>query len=61
MFCFAKNNAILLIWSIEEISLWPELSSPLRFRIQGGGYREHDAQRTKDKGQWTEILMSNFG
>ena len=39
---------------IEEISLRPELSSPARFRIQGG-YPEHDG------GQRTEILVSNIG
>ena len=31
-----KKNAISLVLPIEEISLWPELSSPARFRIQGG-------------------------
>ena len=30
------ENAILLVLPIEEISLRPELSSPARFRIQGG-------------------------
>ena len=50
---FAKKkpttNAILLILSIEEISLWPELSSPPRFRIQGG-YPEHHGRRMKQDG-----------
>ena len=31
-----KNNDILLVLPIEEISLRPEVSSPPRFRIQGG-------------------------
>ena len=31
-----KKNAILLVLPIEEISLRPELSSPPRFKIQGG-------------------------
>ena len=31
-----KKNVILLVLPIEEIRLWPELSSPPRFRIQGG-------------------------
>ena len=31
-----KKNAIPLVLPIEEISLRPELSSPARFRIQGG-------------------------
>ena len=30
------KNAFLLVLPIEEISLWTELSSPPRFRIQGG-------------------------
>ena len=29
-----KQNAIPLVLPIEEISLWPELSSPAHFRIQ---------------------------
>ena len=29
----AEKNAILLVLPIEEISLWPELSSPAHFRI----------------------------
>ena len=36
-----NKNAILLVLPIEEISLRPELSSPPRFRIQGG-YSERD-------------------
>ena len=35
-FFHRKKNAILLVLPIEEISLRPELSSPTRFRIQGG-------------------------
>ena len=31
-----EKNAILLVLPIEDISLWPELSSPPRFGIQGG-------------------------
>ena len=30
---YKKNNAIILVLQIEEISLRPELSSPPRFRI----------------------------
>ena len=37
---------------IEDISLWPELSSPPYFRIQGG-YPERDGRM--------EILVSNIG
>ena len=36
-----ENNPTLLVLPIEEISLQPELSSPPRFRIQGG-YPERD-------------------
>ena len=35
-FISGKKNSILLVLPIEEISLEPELSSPARFRIQGG-------------------------
>ena len=42
-----EKNAIILVLPIEEISLRPELSSPARFRIQGG-YPERDGERTKD-------------
>ena len=49
-----KKNAILLVLQIEEISLWPELSSPPRSIFQGG-YPERDKQRR------TEILVSNIG
>ena len=34
---FAEKNAIILVLPSEEISLLPELSTPPRFRIQGGG------------------------
>ena len=46
-----KKNAILLVLPIEEISLRPELSSPARFRFQGGGTlsvtEEEDGGRRK--------------
>ena len=42
-----KKNAILLVFPIEEISLWPELCSPPRFRIKGGS-PERDT-RTNDQ------------
>ena len=32
-----KKNTIVLVLPIKEISLWPELSSPHCFRIQGEG------------------------
>ena len=60
MFCFAKKNAILLIRPIEEISLQPELSSQLRFRIQGGGgtvSMTHEGPRTKDEGRKSLCLI----
>ena len=31
-----RKNMLFLVLPIEEISLWPELSIPPRFRIQGG-------------------------
>ena len=31
-----KKNAILLVFQYLEEAIWPELSSPPRFRIQGG-------------------------
>ena len=49
-----KKIDIFLVSPIEEISLWLELSSPARFRIQGGSTNLTD-KRTK------EILMSNKG
>ena len=38
-------NAIFLVLPIEEISLWPELSSPANFRIQGRS-PERDIRRS---------------
>ena len=46
-----KKNAILLVLLIEEINLWPELYSPLCFRIQG----------RQTKFEQTEILVSYIG
>ena len=42
-FFLPTKNAILLVLPIEEISLWQELSSQPRFRIQGL-YPESDGQ-----------------
>ena len=42
-----KENAILLVLPIEEISLQQELSSPARFRIQGG-YPERDGEEEEE-------------
>ena len=48
-----KKNAIPLVLAIEQISLRPELSSPARFRIQGGspecdgGEKEGNNKNTK--------------
>ena len=53
IFFVAEKKESLLVLPNEEISLRPELSSPPRFRIQGGS-PERD-ERTK------EILVSNFG
>ena len=54
-----KKNATLLVLPIEEISFWPELSSPARFRIKGGGVPWALRRRSLD-GR-TEILVSNIG
>ena len=59
-FDFLRNKqkkifAVILFLPIEEISLRPELSNPLCFRI----HPERNKQ-TKDEGQ-TEILVSNIG
>ena len=45
----SDNNAILLVSSNEEISLWPELSSPPRFRIHWGV--PWALRMTKDQGR----------
>ena len=53
-----KTNAIRLVLPNEEISLWPVLSSPPRFRIQGGYPELHrrEGWRTEQ-----EIFVSNIG
>ena len=51
---FCQKNVIPLVFPIEEISLWPGLSSPPRFRIQGG------STSVTEKDGWTEILVSNI-
>ena len=43
-----NKNAILLVLLFEEISIWPELFSPPRFRIQGG-WSERDGGGQTDK------------
>ena len=49
------KNPLPLPLPFEEISLRPELSSPPRFRIQGGTLSVMKDERS------TEILMSNIG
>ena len=44
---FRQKNYILLVLPIEEISLRPELSTPPRFRIQGG-QPECDTRKKED-------------
>ena len=48
---FAQKNAIFLVLSIKEISLWPELSKPPLFRIQGVPWalRMMDEVQTEDR------------
>ena len=43
-----QKNANLLVLPFEEISLRPDLSSPTRFRIQGGSPERHERGRTKN-------------
>ena len=50
-----KKNAFLLVLPFEDISISPDLSSPIHFRIQRG-WSESDERRRK-----TEILVSNIG
>ena len=57
LFVKKKKNAISLVLPNEEISLRPELSSPPRFRIQGG-YPERDIQT--NEGRTKEILVSKM-
>ena len=51
---FAKKNAILLVFQYYEDGIRPELSSPPRFRFQGGS-----PERT-DEGRRKEILVSEI-
>ena len=55
-FFFPTKNTILLVLPFYYISIRPELSSPSRFRIQGGS-PERDGGGVRR----TEILVSNFG
>ena len=43
-----KKNAIIIVFQYEEDAIGPELSSPARFRIQGG-YPERDGRRTEEE------------
>ena len=52
---FWQKNAIILVLPIEEISLWPELSSPVRFRFQGGWYERY-GRRTDGRMDKNPIL-----
>ena len=53
---FSAKNANLLVLPIEEISIRPELSSPPRFRVQGGW-----SERERRTDGQMEILVSNIG
>ena len=52
-----EKNAFLLVLPNEEIWLQPELSTPPRFRIQGGSPERYEQK----EGRSTEILVSNIG
>ena len=48
-FCPKKKKFFFIsVWPIKEISLWPQISSPTRFRIQGGGSSESDGRTEED-------------
>ena len=51
----SKKNAFLLVLPNVETSLWPELSGPAPFRIQG------DTLSVTEDGRTEEILVSNIG
>ena len=53
---FFLNNVIFLFLPIEDISLWPELSSPPRFRIQGG-IPDRDKVRSPDGRKSSCLLL----
>ena len=54
-----KNKyAIFLVFLFKDISLWPDLSSPPRFRIQGAGTSVTQEGPMRDRR--TEILLSDI-
>ena len=54
-----EKNALLLVFQYEEDAIQPELSSPARFRFQGGSpERDGGGRRTEEQ---QEILVSNIG
>ena len=56
---FSEKYVILLVLQIEEIiSFQQELSSPPRFRIQGGS-PERDEVRTKDKQKSSCLILDS--
>ena len=55
MIFFAERIAIVLVLRIKETRLPPELSRPLRFRIQGGSPERYERRLR------TEILVCNIG
>ena len=50
-----RKKASILVLPSEEISLQPELSSPPRFRIQGGYHEGH--KRTKKGNPCVKFLL----
>ena len=61
IFLFKQKNAFFLVLLFREIHFQPELSSPTRFRIQGGGCctsMTQDGQRKKD--ECTKLIVNNI-
>ena len=52
-----KKNAIPLVLPIGEISLRPELSSPARFRFQGGSPKRY--KQTTEERKSSSLILYN--
>ena len=62
-FFFSPNHAILLVFQYQENAIRPELSSPARFRFQGGwgSTSVMDGRMNEQLDRRTEILLSYIG
>ena len=50
------GNAFLLVFPIEEISLWLELSSPTHFRFQWGYPERYERRKTQNRNENIDIF-----